>query len=124
MSTPDASLVAHLPPFIYNPFQSWGPVDLGFLSSKGALRLPSFPTQCALIESYIEYAYPYMPVVDISTLVATIHNYDRIALLLYQAILFAGAAFVDCDGLPEEDSDFKDRRSARRLLAHRVTVWR
>ena len=49
-----------------------------------------------------------MPIVHVDTLVGTIYNENKISLLLYQAILFASAAFVDCDGLPEEDADFKD----------------
>jgi hypothetical protein len=115
-----------LPEFIKTPPEHFRQGHIMFLLAEGALTLPSVSLQHALVEAWAEFAYPYMPLAHIHDLLNTIHNPNssgqRISLLLYQAILFAGSAFVDTKHLRQENHGFSSRRDARKELARRVTV--
>ncbi|KAK7226035.1 hypothetical protein V2G26_014038 [Clonostachys chloroleuca] len=115
-----------LPEFIKTPPEHFRQGHIMFLLAEGALTLPSVSLQHALVEAWAEFAYPYMPLAHIHDLLNTIHNPNnsgqRISLLLYQAILFAGSAFVDTKHLRQENHGFSSRRDARKELARRVTL--
>ncbi|VUC28404.1 unnamed protein product [Clonostachys rosea] len=115
-----------LPEFIKHPPDHFRQGHIMFLLAEGALTLPSVSLQYALVEAWAEFAYPYMPLAHIHDLLNTIHNPNnsgqRISLLLYQAILFAGSAFVDTKHLRQENHGFSSRRDARKELARRVTL--
>ena len=100
---------------------------LKFLDSQGAFGLPPRPLQRALIEAYAEFAYPYMPLIQLHEFLGSLdaaengHN-KRYSLLLYLGILFAGAAFVDPKSLEGDVSGFETRKKARRVLMEKATV--
>ncbi|KAJ3545115.1 hypothetical protein NM208_g2675 [Fusarium decemcellulare] len=98
--------------------------DLAFLQSKGALTLPSQECRDELLWCFFEYVYPLMPILDIDEFLRIIENPDgksgRISLLLLQAVLFAGSAFVKIDHL--KDSGFLTRRQARKAMFQRVRL--
>lgn len=116
-----------MPNFIQAPPEHFRQGHVMFLLAEGALTLPSSALQFALVEAWAEYYYPYMPLVHLHELLNTIHNPNlsgqRVSLLLYQAILFAGAAFVEPAHLNAEPG-FSGRREARKELSRRVTVCR
>lgn len=106
---------------------------INFLSKQGALDIPTLALQRALIEAYIEFAYPYMPIIHLEEFLSIVNKAPsplqkegctspRISLILYQAVLFAGSAFVDTDLLQRESPQFSTRRLAREGLAKRVRV--
>lgn len=116
-----------LPTFIKPVPRSLNLAHMKFLRSQGALSLPGWSLQRALIEAYAEFAYPYMPLIQIHEFLDSAHDPEssssrQISLLLYQAILFAGSAFVDRRSLEGDQSCFSSRRLARRELSNRVTV--
>ncbi|KAK7408249.1 hypothetical protein QQX98_009561 [Neonectria punicea] len=98
--------------------------ELEYLQSKGALTLPEEEFQNALIWSFFEYVYPYMPVVDLEEFLEPVYNRDgssgQISLLLFQAVLFAGTAHVKMDHLNQVG--FKTRREARKAFFLRVRL--
>lgn len=97
--------------------------DLTYLSVKGALTLPSAPLQKALTRSYFEYVHPFMPILDIEQFLESVGSNgkgEQVSLLLYQAIMFAGAAYVDVGDL--EMGGFSSRKHAREELFHRARV--
>lgn len=100
---------------------------LKFLDSQGAFDLPSRPLQRALIEAYAEFAYPYMPLIQLHEFLGSLDTAEnghdkRYSLLLYLGILFAGAAFVDPKSLEGDVSGFETRKKARRVLMEKATV--
>lgn len=100
---------------------------LKFLDSQGAFDLPPRPLQRALVEAYAEFAYPYMPLIQIHEFLGSLDIADnghsrRYSLLLYLGILFAGAAFVDPKALEGDECGFSTRKKARRELMKRATV--
>lgn len=100
--------------------------DVAYLRSKGALSAPNVQLQNALLWSFFEYVYPFIPVVDVEEFLSSVHDRDgnsgQISLLLYHAVLFAGTAHVNMDLLKK--SGFKTRREARKAFFHRVRVSR
>lgn len=127
--TDDIDPLAHLPSFITIRQNAASPEHIAFLSRQGALDIPTLPLQRALIEAYIEFAYPYMPIIHLEEFLGVVNTSQsqqryatKISFLLYQAILFAGSAFVDEKLLERESPRFSTRRLAREELARRVRV--
>lgn len=99
-------------------------VDIDFLYAKGALSLPEHPVRAALFRSYIEYVHPFMPLVDIHEFLQIVNdesgNSGRVSLLLFQAILFTGTAFVDMEFLKQ--AGYRNRKAARKAFFQRARV--
>ncbi|KAG9258445.1 fungal-specific transcription factor domain-containing protein [Emericellopsis atlantica] len=98
-----------------------------FLETQDVFNLPNWSVQTALIEAYAEYAYPYMPLIQVHEFLggvedASIGGSKRYSLLLYFALLFAGAAFVDHSRLDMNSTGFCSRKAARRELSRRATL--
>ncbi|KAG4271814.1 cutinase transcription factor 1 beta [Fusarium proliferatum] len=98
--------------------------DIAYLSMKGALTVPDASLQSALVKAFVEYVYPYMPLLDLYDFLKTI-NYrcgrsSQVSLFLYHAVLFSAAAFVDVDVL--HCAGFASRKQAREVLFNRTRL--
>ncbi|KAF4472615.1 Cutinase transcription factor 1 beta [Fusarium albosuccineum] len=120
----DSPYVTDLPGFIKPLAAGIETDDLAYLQSKGALKLPAEEFQNALLWSFFEYVYPFMPVVDLEEFLQSVHDREgdsgQISLLLFQAVLFAGTAHVSMDYLAK--AGFHDRREARKAFFQRVRL--
>jgi len=97
--------------------------EVVYLSKKGALTIPPVSLRNALLQSFIEYIHPFMPIVDIQDLVESIDRTDganQISLLVFQAIMFSGVASVDIKHL--EAAGYTNRREARREFFQKTRV--
>ncbi|KAF4636014.1 hypothetical protein G7Y89_g2062 [Cudoniella acicularis] len=103
--------------------------DLQHLWHQGALRIPDTSLKNALLQSYIEYVHPSLPLINLHELLAMVcarktNEYvsedRRISLLLFQAILFAGSAFVDLLSL--QMAGYSTRREARLSFYQKVKL--
>lgn len=99
--------------------------DHDYLLRKEALTIPTDPLRTQLLQGFIEYVYVYMPLLDLNELLQAIDlegkdSAPRISILLFQAIMFAGAAFVDMEHL--RAGGYRTRRAARQELFDRVKV--
>ena len=115
----------HILPSYLKPLpQRMTSVDIDYLFAKGALSLPEPSVRNALLRSYIEYVHPYMPLVEIHELLQTINDgtgeTGRISLLLFQAIMFAGTAFVDLEFL--KAAGYSNRKAARKAYFQKARV--
>lgn len=121
---PDIPSFKPLPGFVKPLPKSIEADDLSYLQSKGALTLPSDDFQDALIWSFFEYVYPFMPVLDLDQFLQSVYHRDgsagQISLLLLQAVLFAGTAHVKMSFL--KDAGFQSRRQARKAFFQKVRV--
>lgn len=101
--------------------------DAMYLSLKGALDVPEGPFCDALIEAFINYVHPFLPIVDLADFLQLMQRHqDEIALgkndfgqitsqgslLLVQAVMFSASAFVDAQYLRE--AGYTSRRAARK----------
>jgi hypothetical protein len=122
---PPAPLLKHKLPDYLKPLpQRMTSVDIDYLFAKGALSLPDTPVRNALLRSYLEYVHPYMPLVEIHELLRIIDDgtgrAGRISLLLFQAIMFAGTAFVDMEYL--KAVGYSNRKAARKAFFQKARV--
>jgi len=112
-----------LAPFIRRPKSTKNLIDLGYLKAKGANLMLGSRIQNILVRGYVEYVHPYMPLVDLREFIAGLCGEGpQVSLLLYNAIAFAGSAFVE----PNEfkSAGFPSRKEARKILFTRARVCR
>ncbi|KAL3440657.1 fungal-specific transcription factor domain-containing protein [Aspergillus insuetus] len=103
--------------------------DVDFLVKAGAFDIYEPPVCEALLRSYIHHVHPHVPFLDLDWFLSCVvdsegssnHNRDSdasISLLLFNAIMFAGALFVDMNGLYA--AGFLSRREACASLHRRA----
>ncbi|KAG5930810.1 Cutinase transcription factor 1 beta [Claviceps sorghi] len=119
---PDA--VPQLPAFVRPLPARIGPEDVQYLAVKGALTLPNMTLQNALLQCYIEYVYPFMPLIDLHDFLGIVDRRDgasgQTSLLLYQSIMFSAVAFVDIRHLRE--AGFSTRKAARKAFFQKTRL--
>lgn len=98
--------------------------DVSHLWKKGALTIPDTYFRDALLTAYVEYVHPYMPLIELDEFLTTVDTAagetGRISLLLFQAVMFAGVAFVDMSHLTA--AGFVTRKAARKAFYLKARV--
>jgi hypothetical protein len=96
--------------------------DTDFLMSCGALSIPHDTVRDQLLLAFALYVYPQLPVVDFQDICDSIEGRSscKISLLLFQAIMFSGTAFVDLQALI--DAGFENRLAARAYFFRKIKV--
>ncbi|PHH83615.1 hypothetical protein CDD83_2955 [Cordyceps sp. RAO-2017] len=122
LETPDAG--AQLPSFVRPLPAKIDPDDVRYLHAKGALSLPGQGLQNALLQAYIEYVYPFMPLMDLHDFLAVVSRGDGLngqtSLFLYQAVMFSATAFVDMKHLRE--AGYLTRKAARKAFFQKTRL--
>ncbi|GAB0134959.1 Cutinase transcription factor 1 alpha [Epichloe bromicola] len=122
LELPDAG--SQLPAFVRPLPAKIAPEDVQYLAIKGALTLPSIALQKALLHCYIEFVYPYMPLIDLRHFLSIVDRRDGVngqtSLLLYQSIMFSATAFVDMKYLRE--AGFSSRKAARKAFFQKTRL--
>ncbi|KDN65070.1 putative fungal specific transcription factor domain-containing protein [Colletotrichum sublineola] len=123
-SLEEPDLHAQLPAFVKPLPAKIAQEDVTYLHAKGALTLPALPLQNALLQAYIEYVHPYMPLLELYDFLAVINAqdglYGQISLFLYQAVMFAATAFVDMKVLRE--AGYPTRKAARKAFFQKTRL--
>lgn len=100
--------------------------DIQYLWKKGALAIPDIAFRNALLQAFIEYVYPYMPLLELHDFLRIVDRNDgesgKISLVLFQAVMFAGTAFVDKSYLTA--AGYPTRKAARKAFYQRARVSR
>ncbi|KAJ5577809.1 uncharacterized protein N7459_006773 [Penicillium hispanicum] len=97
--------------------------DIDYLAVKGALTIPDVSLRNELLKAYIHYVHTYMPLLDLEEFLQTIVQNDgihRISLLLFQAVMFAGMAFIDMKHL--QAAGYQTRKAARKIFFQRARL--
>ena len=98
--------------------------DIEYLEKKGALSIPGLTLRNELVQSYIEYVHGYMPLLELGDFVGALERQDGstkpISLLLFQAVMFAGTAFVDMKHL--RNAGYASRKEARKAFFIKARV--
>ncbi|KIX07561.1 uncharacterized protein Z518_02214 [Rhinocladiella mackenziei CBS 650.93] len=111
---PARTLSVKVLPCVRPPPSQISPDDFDFLARRGALTIPDVELRDQLFRCFALYVSPYLPVVDLEDLFDSLDgkpNSSKISLILLQAIMFAGTAFVDWHFLQE--AGYETRRAAR-----------
>lgn len=113
-----------VPSFLKGPSHQLTQDDFDYLGKKGALTLPETVLRDELIRSYIEYVHGYMPILDLHGFLRTLYRGDseteKLSLLLFQCVMFAGTAYVDLHYLIA--GGFATRKIARKALFEKAKV--
>ena len=124
IASPPVFLKHQLPGYLKPLPQRMTSVDIDYLFAKGALSLPEIGVRNALLRSYCEWVHPYMPLIELHELLKIIDDGTgapgRISLLLFQAVMFAGTAFVDMSYLAA--AGYSNRKSARKAFFQKARV--
>ncbi|QGI85730.1 hypothetical protein CEK25_012459 [Fusarium fujikuroi] len=113
--------IVELEPFLIPLPQRIRTDDIAYLKSRGALTIPPLQIRDALLRSYFTYVHPFMPAIDMDEFLGAIEyggKNQRISFLLFQAVMFAGAACTPMCYL--EKLGFSSRKGAREELFIRV----
>ena len=98
--------------------------DIQYLWKKGALSIPDTIFRNALLQAYIEYVHPYMPLIELHDFLRMVEQNNgesgKISLVLFQAVMFAGTAFVDMSLL--KSAGFTTRKAARKAFYQKARV--
>lgn len=97
--------------------------DVEYIETKGSLCLPTARFRTELLNSYILWVHPEVPVLDLDLFLRAIadnNGTNPISLLLFHAVMFAGAAFVDMSHIHQEG--YTTREAAREILFQRAKV--
>ncbi|KAH8700867.1 fungal-specific transcription factor domain-containing protein [Talaromyces proteolyticus] len=98
--------------------------DIRYLTEKGALSIPSPALFNSILEGYVQYIHPFMPVLDLPKFLGVTRGTNalggKISLLLFQAVMFAGSAYVGIK--PLRMMGFLTRKAARKALFKRVRL--
>lgn len=115
---------AQLPAFLRPLPSKIAAEDVKYLQIKGALSVPTLPLQNALLQAYVEYVHPYMPLMDLNSFLGIINTRDgqngQTSLFLYQAVMFAASAFVDMKYLRE--GGYTTRKAARKSFFQKTRL--
>ena len=100
-STADAASLRHppLPRYIKPLSSELRTEDWEYLSAKRCFSFPPFTFERCIIERFIGFVYPFLPVLDMDEFVAIItgKSHKQVSLVLYHAVMGAGVAAVDVD---------------------------
>ncbi|KAF2272569.1 uncharacterized protein EI97DRAFT_205549 [Westerdykella ornata] len=115
---------ADLPPFIKPLPAKIGPDEIAYLERKGALTVPKGTLRSELLRAYLDYVHPYMPLLDLHDFLTVIDQPDgslgKVSLILFQAVMFAGSAFVDMHHL--RAAGYGTRKEARKDFFQKTRV--
>ncbi|KAL5120282.1 hypothetical protein ACEQ8H_001840 [Pleosporales sp. CAS-2024a] len=118
------SPTSHLPRFIKPLPSRIGPDEVAYLERKGALTVPTGTLRSEMLRAYIEFVHPYMPLLDLHDFLTIIDKPDgscgNVSLILFQAVMFAGSAFVDMKYL--QTAGYTTRKGARKDFFQKTRI--
>ncbi|KAI9746365.1 MAG: hypothetical protein M1818_000077 [Claussenomyces sp. TS43310] len=113
-----------LPPYIKALPPRMTSDDISYLYKKGALTIPEFEFRNELLRNYIEYVHPYMPLLELHDFLKIVDQGDgvrgKISLIVFQAVMFAGSAFIDMAHL--RNAGYESRKAARKAFYQKARL--
>ncbi|EXJ80738.1 hypothetical protein A1O3_07022 [Capronia epimyces CBS 606.96] len=97
--------------------------DFEYLHKKGAFIIPDAGFRNELLRCYVQYVHPYLPLIDLQDFLGAIEKdqpTDTVSLLLFQAVMFAGTAYVDMRYLIGQG--YATRKAARKAFFQRIKL--
>lgn len=112
-----------LPKYIRGLQSHASAADADYLIATGALLLPDENLSCELLKAFVQFVYPYVPLLDADDIFQAISDNDgrnTISILLYQAMMFSALPFVDQKHL--RNAGYLSAKAARNQFYRRVKV--
>lgn len=114
---------AAFPAFIAPPSSHIPPEDLDYLARKGAFTVPEPDLRVEILRAYLFSVHPFMPMLDYRAFVHAVLNQpedNRISLLLFQAVMFAGLHSLQLPVI--QRLGFESTKQARGVFFSRVRL--
>jgi hypothetical protein len=115
---------SQLPGWIKTPSSRIDVDDFDYLRNRGALVIPNQQLRDECLSCFIEWVYPYSPIVDLHGIVRSIASKDgsggHVSLPVFQAIMFAGVGHADLATLNR--AGFQTRKEAKKAFFRKVKV--
>ncbi|KAF1837192.1 hypothetical protein BDW02DRAFT_172148 [Decorospora gaudefroyi] len=113
-----------LPKFIKPLPAKIGPDEISYLQKKGVLTVPRGNLRSEILRAYVEFVHPYMPLLDLHDFLMMVDRRDgskgKVSLILFQAVMFAGSAFVDMEHL--RSAGYETRKEARKDFFQKTRI--
>jgi hypothetical protein len=108
--------------FLKPPPPSMSSEDIEYLVAKGAFSIPAADFRREILQSYIDFVHPFIPILDLWDIVAMAGHGEsgEVSVLLLQAVLLAGSLYVGMAHL--KNAGYLTRRSARKDFHDRARV--
>jgi len=108
--------------FLKPPPPSMSSGDIEYLAAKGAFSVPAADFRREILQSYIDFVHPFIPILDLWDIVAMAGHGEsgEVSVLLLQAVLLAGSLYVGMTHL--KNAGYLTRRSARKDFHDRARV--
>ena len=123
-SLPRKPTPGQLPTFIKPLPSRIGPDEISYLEKKGALTVPRGSLRSEMLRAYVEFVHPYMPLLDLHDFLTAVDQRDessgKVSLILFQAVMFAGSAFVGMEHL--RAAGYATRKDARKDFFQKTRV--
>jgi len=123
-SIPQKPAPGELPRFIKPLPAKIGPDEIAYLEKKGALTVPKGNLRGEMLRAYVEFVHPYMPLLDLHDFLSMVDKRDgskgKVSLILFQAVMFAGSAFVDMEHL--RTAGYATRKDARKDFFQKTRI--
>jgi len=88
------------------------------------LAIPDSSLRNELLRCYVEFVHPFMPLLDLHDFLNTVDAEDgssgKVSLLVLQAVMFTGSAFVDMRSLAR--AGYTSRKEARKSFFQKARV--
>jgi len=121
---PQKNPSSELPRFIKPLPAKIGPDEISYLEKKGALTVPKGTLRSEMLRAYVEFVHPYMPLLDLFEFLNIIDKQDgsngKVSLILFQAVMFAGSAFIDMQHL--RTAGYTTRKEARKDFFQKTRI--
>ncbi|KAH7080312.1 cutinase transcription factor 1 alpha [Paraphoma chrysanthemicola] len=121
---PQKASASDLPQFIKPLPAKIGPEEISYLEKKGALTVPKGALRSEMLRAYVEFVHPYMPLLDLHDFLTVIDKSDgsngKVSLILFQAVMFAGSAFIDMEHL--RIAGYATRKEARKDFFQKTRI--
>ncbi|KAL5406128.1 hypothetical protein PMIN04_012140 [Paraphaeosphaeria minitans] len=118
------SFASNLPQFIKPLPAKIGPEEISYLEKKQALKVPKGALRSEMLRAYVEFVHPYMPLLDLHDFLTVINKSDgsngKVSLILFQAVMFAGSAFIDMEYL--RTAGYVTRKEARKDFFQKTRI--
>jgi hypothetical protein len=113
-----------IPSYISPLPKSLAAEDIEYLHAKGALTTPTAALRNQLIKSFVEYVYPFLPLINLEEFLRVVQDDNgkggQISLLVFQAVMHAGSGVVDMRYL--QAAGYESRTTARQALFRKIKV--
>lgn len=108
--------------FLKPPPPSMSSGDIEYLAAKGAFSIPAADFRREILQSYIDFVHPFIPILDLWDIVAMAGHGEsgEVSVLLLQAVLLAGSLYVGMTHL--KNAGYLTRRLARKDFHDRARV--